>query len=213
MWGWPLGSHSRRVKRTRRSGGLAEDSAGGRRLEVGAAEVVVEALQAAVFEEVLALGLVDAGEDIEVDGEPAVVFGEEMGDELTGVVGAGAGEISPGDLRPGATGDEDAAVADGDLAAVEVERGGVGEEPPEPRRADEGGAGFGIVFRESPVEAGDLGIVDEEIEEVSVTFFLAGCEDEPVALSEEDGDARGGIGVGERGALLERFFEVGEGKA
>ncbi len=191
-------------------GSLTEDSAGGRRKEVGSAEVVVEALEASVFEEVLALGVADAGEDVEVDGQPAIVFGEEVGDELTWVFGAGSGEIFPTDLGPGTSGNDDAVVTNGDLAAVEVESSGVGKEASESRRSDQGGSGFGVVFGESPVEASDEGIVDEEIDEAGVAFFLARAEGDPVALVKEHRDARGWIGIGERHSLLECLLEIGE---
>ena len=135
-------------------GGLAEDSSGGGGLKVGSAEVVVEALQASAFGEMLALRLADAGEDVEVCGEPAVVFGEEMGNELAGIVGAGSGEISPGDLGPGSSGDDDVSRANADLATVEIEGGGVGEQSSESGRAQEGEPGFGVVLGQSPVEAG-----------------------------------------------------------
>ncbi len=75
------------------------------------------------------MGLVDAHQDVEVGRKPAIVFGEETGDELSGVVGADSDEILPGYLGPGFSRDDDVSSANGDLAAVEVEGCGVGKEP------------------------------------------------------------------------------------
>ena len=157
--GSPFGSHWTRVKRTRRSGAWRKTPLVAAGSMIGAAEVFVEALQASAFGEVLALRLADAGQDIEVCGEPAVVLGEETGNELAGIVGACSGQISPGDLGPGSSGNDDPAGANADLASVEIEGGGVGEQSSESGRPQQGEPGFGIVLGQCPVETGYGGIV------------------------------------------------------
>src|SRR3954452_12637978 len=74
-------------KQNEKIGYLTEDAPGGAGLKIGSAKIVVKALQASAFGEVLALRFADAGQDIEVRGEPSVVLGEQMDNELARVVG------------------------------------------------------------------------------------------------------------------------------
>ncbi len=194
-------------------GGLAEDAAGRGGFKIVSAEVAVEALQTPFIGEVFALRFGDARENVVVGGEPSVVFGEQVNDEFTGIVGAGSGEIFPGDGSPGSAGDDDAIGANGYLAAVEVEGGGVGEEPAEAGRAQQGLPGLGVGLGYRPIEAGDGGIVDDLVDDVDVAFFLSGAEGGPIVLVKHDGDTGGGVGIVERNAFLEGFFKLGERKA
>src|SRR5580692_2348911 len=69
-------------------------------LEVRAAKVVVEALQAPAFGEVLPLRLADTRQDIEVRSQPSIVFSKQPGNELAWVVGACSHQVFPGGLGP-----------------------------------------------------------------------------------------------------------------
>ena len=201
------------LRATQKVGGLPEDASGGCGFKIVSAEVFVEALQASAFGEMLALRLADARQDVEVCGKPAIVFRKETGNEFARVVGAGSHQISPGDLGPGSSGNDDAGGANADLAAVEIKSGGVGEKSSKPGRAHQGKPGFGIVLCQSPIEAGHGGIVGKQIDHVVIVFLLSSAQRDPVRFFEQDWDSRGSVGIDERYAFLQGFFEFGEGEA
>src|ERR1700727_975005 len=162
-------------KQNEEVGALTEYPSGRGGLKIGSAKIFIEALEAAFFCEVVALRVGDAGQDIEVGSEPAVIFGKQAGNEVSGVFGASSCQFFPGDLGPGSPRDNDMSGAYGYLAAVEVECGGVGKQSSQAGGVQQGGSGFTVVFGERPVQTSYRGIVDEVIHYVDVALFLYGA--------------------------------------
>src|SRR6266851_10239729 len=138
-------------KQHKKVGALPEDTSRRGGLKIGAAKIFVKTLQASAFGEVLTLRLTDAGQDIEVRSQPAVILGEQAGNELARVVRTRSDQISPGDLGPGSSRDNHAAGANAYLAAVKIKGGGVGEQSSEAWGTLQCDSCFGIVLGQSPV--------------------------------------------------------------
>src|SRR6266550_2878794 len=81
-------------KQNQKVGGLPEETSRRSGLKIVAAKVFVKPLQASAFGQVLALRLADTGQDIEIRGQPAIVLGEQAGNELAGIVQAPPGTIT-----------------------------------------------------------------------------------------------------------------------
>lgn len=209
--GCAVGSKAETEDEQQQAGSGPEDGAGGAGGQAMAAQRGIEARQATRLGEVGLAALRDTRQGIEIGGQPAFVFGEQLEHEIAGRARVGADEGLPSWLRRGAARDDYPAAADANLAAVEIEHGSKAEQPGQSRRLPQSQPGFVVQVRHSPIKPRQHGLIQQRLHNVG--FPVSGRDCGPVGAGEQHGDLGNGVGILESVATAQGFLERRQRKA
>ena len=165
----------------------------------------IKKVQSPRFSEVRLLGRVGPGQGVKIGCQPALVLGEQAGNELRRRVGACSDQILPGGLGRSSPWDYDLSGLNTELTAVKIEDGRHRTEFLQPHRFLQDPAHVFVGFGERPVEPGQLAVVQKHVKDIR---FLAFVNPRPVCRAKQYRDFRTGERMDEGLALFERLFQV-----